>query len=53
MKKLVDFITLTVGGWAGWAVGAPVSIFTAYVTSVVGAGLAMYLGRKVMKRVSP
>ena len=48
MKRLVDLIGMTVGGWIGWAAGAPVSIFTAFMVSMVGTGLGLYLVRRYL-----
>jgi hypothetical protein len=46
MTKLFVFIGATIGGWAGWALGAPVGMFTAFAVSMVGTGVGMYYGRK-------
>ena len=46
MTKLFVFIGATIGGWLGWAVGAPVGMFTAFAVSMVGTGVGMYYGRK-------
>jgi len=46
MTKLFVFIGATIGGWVGWAVGAPVGMFTAFAVSMVGTGVGMYYGRK-------
>jgi hypothetical protein len=47
MTKLLVFLGMSVGGWIGWAIGAPVSIFTAFILSIVGTGLGLYLGRRI------
>lgn len=49
MRKLLAFIGAMVGGWGGWYLGAPVSIFTAFVVSMVGTGLGMYLGIRIAR----
>ncbi len=46
MTKLFVFIGATIGGWLGWAAGAPVGIFTAFAVSMVGTGVGMYYGKK-------
>ena len=46
MTKLLGFIGATVGGWIGWAVGAPVGMFTAFAVSMVGTGVGLYSGRR-------
>ena len=47
MLKLYSFIGATVGSYAGWALGAPVGIMTAFMLSFVGTGLGIYAGRRV------
>jgi hypothetical protein len=51
MKRLLDMIGMTVGGWAGWYVGAMVSIFTAFVISMVGTGAGLYAVRRLTRGV--
>ena len=50
MNKLLALIGMTVGGWAGWALGALVSIFTAFIVSMVGTGLGLYAANRFSKR---
>jgi hypothetical protein len=47
MGKLFAFIVSTVGGYAGWALGATVGLTTAVMVSVVGTGIGLYYGRKI------
>jgi len=47
MKKLFAFIGATVGGYAGWALGAPFGTMTAFMLSMVGTGAGIYVGAKV------
>ena len=47
MGKLFAFIGSTAGGYAGWALGAPVGFTTAFMLSMVGTGIGMYYGRKI------
>jgi hypothetical protein len=49
MKRLLDMVGLTAGGWLGWAAGAPISIFTAFIISMVGTGLGLYAIRKLTR----
>jgi len=49
----MDVIAMSAGGWVGWVIGAPVSMFTAYMVSAVGAGVGLYAWRKVQKRIMP
>ena len=51
MTKLFVFIGSTIGGYAGWAIGAPVGVMTAFMLSVVGAGAGIYAGRRVAQRL--
>jgi hypothetical protein len=47
MRKLLGMIGATVGGWVGWAIGAPVSMMTAFMLSMVGTGVGMYIGYRI------
>ena len=49
MKRLLDFIGRSVGGWLGWAIGAAVSIFTAFIISMIGTGLGLYAVRRLTR----
>lgn len=51
MKRLLDLIAMTVGGSIGWALGAFVSIFTAFVVSMIGTGLGLYAARRLSKQL--
>jgi hypothetical protein len=44
MAKLLGFIGATIGT-VGWAVGAPVGMFTAFAVSIVNRG-RIYYGRR-------
>jgi hypothetical protein len=45
--KLFAFIGATGGGYLGWWAGSLVGIMTAFMLSMVGTGIGLYLGRKV------
>ena len=47
MTKLLAFVGATAGGYAGWALGALVGPFTAFVVSMVGTGAGIYFGRRI------
>jgi hypothetical protein len=47
--KLIGFVGATVGGYAGWYLGAPVGLMTAFMLSMVGTGAGLYLGRKIVR----
>lgn len=53
MRRMMDLIAMTIGGWAGWAIGAPISIFTAFVISMVGTGFGLWASRKYMGSMLP
>ena len=50
MTKLLAFLGMIVGGWVGWALGEPVSIFTAFMLSIVGTGVGLWAGRWISSR---
>jgi hypothetical protein len=47
VTKLLAFIGATIGGYAGWALGALVGPFTAFLVSMIGTGVGMYWGRRI------
>ena len=51
MNKLVGFIGSTIGGYAGWALGARVGTMTAFMLSIVGTGLGIYASRRVVNEM--
>ena len=52
MGKLLAFVGSTIGGYAGWALGARVGgTFTAFVVSMIGTGLGLYYGRRYGKEL--
>jgi hypothetical protein len=51
MTKLFGFIGATVGGYAGWALGALGGTFTAFVVSMIGTGFGMYWGRRLANNI--
>jgi len=53
MKGLVNTIGMSVGGWAGWVVGAPVSTFTAFIVCVFGTALGLWATRRFVTRHLP
>ena len=53
MNRLLNFLGMTIGGWIGWAIGAPVSIFTAFMVSAVGTGVGLYAAQRLAKRLLP
>ena len=49
MKKILDLIGMTAGGWIGWTAGAAVSMFTAFMLSMVGTGVGLYAVRRLTR----
>lgn len=47
MKRLLDLIAMSAGGWLGWWAGATVSFFVGFMTSMVGAGVGLYAARRL------
>lgn len=49
MEKMLVFFGLSVGGWIGWAVGAPFGVLAAFVLCVVGTALGLSVGRRIAR----
>ncbi len=49
MGKLLSFVGATLGGYAGWFVGAKLGMTTAFVLSMVGTGVGIYYGRRIAR----
>ena len=49
MGKLFSFIGATIGSYAGWALGANVGFYTAFLVSMVGMGFGIYFGRRLAR----
>ena len=49
MKRILDLFGMSIGGWAGWMAGAWISVFTAFIVSVIGTGLGLYATRRLTK----
>ena len=41
MNKLLNFLGMTIGAYAGWYLGAQISFFTAFILSMVGTGAGL------------
>jgi len=46
LKRILDAIGMSAGGWLGWTLGATVSFFTGFVISMVGTGVGLYAMRR-------
>jgi hypothetical protein len=53
MKGFLNFFGMSVGGWIGWALGAQISIFTAFIVSMVGTGAGLFYTQRAIKRFLP
>ena len=51
MIKWMAFLGMTIGGYAGWALGARVGTMTAFMLSVVGTALGLYVGRRIAQNM--
>jgi hypothetical protein len=51
MQKLVVMLGMTVGGYVGWAIGAPAGVFAAFVVSMIGSGAGVYAARLLLDRL--
>ena len=49
MSMLLYFCLTTLGGWLGWALGAPLGIMTAFFLSIVGTALGVYAARRITR----
>ncbi|HEV7389193.1 MAG TPA: hypothetical protein VGN73_11315 [Gemmatimonadaceae bacterium] len=49
MSKLFSFLGATIGGYAGWFLGARIGITTAFMLSMVGTGIGIYYGRLIAR----
>lgn len=50
MKKVLIFLSISIGGWIGWWLGKYVGFMTAYLLSVLGGAAGLYTGRRIMKK---
>ena len=50
---MLKFAGMTAGGWLGWFIGAPISIYTAFMVSIVGTGGGLYYTQKMVRRDLP
>jgi hypothetical protein len=53
LKGILNFIGMSAGGWIGWIIGARVSLFTAFIVSVVGTGVGLYVTQRAVTRMLP
>jgi len=53
MKRILDFMGMSVGGWLGWMVGAWVSMFAAFLVGVLGTAAGLYAVRRFSDELLP
>ena len=53
MQRLLNLVGMSIGGWIGWAIGARVSFFTAFILGVVGTGVGLYFTQRFASRYLP
>lgn len=53
VKKLLVLVGTTIGGAVGWWIGDRVGIMTAFMLSMVGTGLGMYVGVRIARQYEP
>jgi hypothetical protein len=53
VKGILNLIAMSAGGWVGWVVGARLSVFTAFIVSVVGTGMGLYAAQRFTRRMLP
>jgi uncharacterized membrane protein YeaQ/YmgE (transglycosylase-associated protein family) len=46
MQRMLGFIGMTVGGWVGWALGQPLSLYMAFMLSLIGSAAGLYYTRR-------
>ncbi len=46
MLKLMVFIGATAGGWLGWFAGERFGTMTAFMLSMLGTGVGIYVARR-------
>jgi hypothetical protein len=49
MRKLLTLIAASLGGWLGWWLGARLGTMTAFFLSVIGTGLGLYVGQRIVR----
>ena len=53
MKRFLNLVGMSAGGWVGWALGAQISFFTAFMVGIVGTGVGLYFTQRTVKRLLP
>ena len=53
MERLLNLMGMFIGGWLGWELGEVVSVFTAFVVSMIGTGVGLYAALRVSRELMP
>ena len=53
MKRILDLIGMSAGGWLGWAAAPGDSIFAAFVAGVIGTAVGLYAVRRFTRGLLP
>jgi phosphate/sulfate permease len=53
VKRLLDLVGMSAGGWIGWIAGTPISTFVAFIVSIVGTGFGLWATRRYVTRNLP
>ena len=53
MRRILDFLGMTVVGSLGWWLGAFVGMGTAVLLSGIGTGVGLYLSRRLIRDYFP
>ena len=51
MNGLLGWVGASVGGALGWWVGDREGLFAAFLLSIVGTGVGLYIGRRLADRL--
>ena len=52
LGPLVLMISVSIGAAIGWTCGSPLGLLGAYLTSVLGASIGLFIGRKIQRNLS-
>jgi hypothetical protein len=53
LSRLLRLIVATAGGAIGWWLGAHIGVMTAFLVSVAGTGLGVYVGGRIARHYLP
>lgn len=53
MRWFLVMLLMSALGWVGWFAGSPLGLGGSFVLSMIGSGIGMYLGRKLVNEYLP